>query len=102
MESSNAEAATASSLANGLSSGKPDGLKTDLVAQTFGEGLPLFEQWRRENLAAGRSRWAPFVDEEEWEMAQWMVQNLGHNQIEEFLKLAKVRPFALIDAHAVC
>ncbi|KAI0693752.1 hypothetical protein BC835DRAFT_1207867, partial [Cytidiella melzeri] len=32
----------------------------------------------------------PFASKEEWEMAVWLIQNVGHNKIEEFLKLAMV------------
>ncbi|KAL0581893.1 hypothetical protein V5O48_000122 [Marasmius crinis-equi] len=29
----------------------------------------------------------PFRDEEEWELARWLIKNVGHNQAEAFLKL---------------
>ncbi|KAI0070500.1 hypothetical protein K474DRAFT_1608585 [Panus rudis PR-1116 ss-1] len=35
--------------------------------------------------------WAPFEDKAEWDLAYWMGRNLGHNQIEEFLKLRKIQ-----------
>ncbi|KAJ7129656.1 hypothetical protein C8R44DRAFT_830103 [Mycena epipterygia] len=38
----------------------------------------------------------PFADEEEWELAKWLIKNVGHNQTEAFLKLPivtdRVRP----------
>ncbi|KAJ7882418.1 hypothetical protein B0H14DRAFT_3082501 [Mycena olivaceomarginata] len=29
----------------------------------------------------------PFADEEEWELAKWLIKNVGHNKTESFLKL---------------
>lgn len=60
------------------------------VATIFGEGVTTFERWEEENRDAGRSRWYPFQDEEEWDLAAWLAKNVGHNKIEEFLKLPKV------------
>ncbi|KAI0081369.1 hypothetical protein K474DRAFT_1759598 [Panus rudis PR-1116 ss-1] len=59
-------------------------------SEVLGEGLTLFEQWRKEGLDSGESRWAPFQSEDEWDLVSWMGRNLGHNQIEEFLKLRTV------------
>ncbi|KAI0074540.1 hypothetical protein K474DRAFT_1765568 [Panus rudis PR-1116 ss-1] len=58
--------------------------------ETFGEGLTTFEQWRKDGLD-GDSRHAPFETEEEWDLVEWMGKNLGHNQIEEFLKLRTIQ-----------
>ncbi|KAG1843935.1 Zn-finger domain-containing protein [Suillus subalutaceus] len=41
--------------------------------------------------ANGESVWGPFNDEEEWELARWLIQNVGQNQTDEFLKLPIVR-----------
>ncbi|TCD63835.1 hypothetical protein EIP91_004902 [Steccherinum ochraceum] len=60
------------------------------VATVFGKGLTAFEEWRKQNAESKRCRYAPFKDAEEWEMARWMVLNLGANQVEEFLKLRMV------------
>ncbi|TCD59805.1 hypothetical protein EIP91_011412 [Steccherinum ochraceum] len=61
------------------------------VAQTLRSGVTAFEQWRKENETKGRSRWEPFKDEEEWEMAKWMTLNMGANQVEGFLKLSMIK-----------
>ncbi|KAI0070403.1 hypothetical protein K474DRAFT_1741360 [Panus rudis PR-1116 ss-1] len=58
--------------------------------ETFGEGLTTFEQWRKDGLD-GDSRWAPFESEDEWDLVEWMGKNLGHNQIEDFLKLRTIQ-----------
>lgn len=49
--------------------------------------MPTFEKWERENAEAGRDQWFPFQSKEEWELAAWLAQNVGHNKIDEFLKL---------------
>ncbi|KAI0070398.1 hypothetical protein K474DRAFT_1713361 [Panus rudis PR-1116 ss-1] len=62
-----------------------------LVPDTFGEGLTQFEQWKMDGEVAGTSPWAPFESEEEWDLVRWMGENLGHNQIEAFLKLRTIQ-----------
>ncbi|KAI0763922.1 hypothetical protein BC629DRAFT_1596851 [Irpex lacteus] len=61
------------------------------VATIVGEGLTTFERWERENAEAGRNQWFPFQSKEEWELAAWLAQNVGHNKIDEFLKLEIMR-----------
>ncbi|KAI0083765.1 hypothetical protein BDY19DRAFT_899724 [Irpex rosettiformis] len=51
--------------------------------------------WKKENKDAGRSRWYPFASMEEWELAAWLLQNVGHNKIDQFLKLEMVRSQSL-------
>lgn len=31
--------------------------------------------------------WDPFLDEEEWNLAEWLIKGVGQNKIDEFLKL---------------
>lgn len=61
------------------------------VAEILGKGETMFEQWRKENDEAQREHFFPFASEDEWELAVWLIQNVGHNKIEEFLKLKVVR-----------
>lgn len=35
--------------------------------------------------------WAPFADQEAWELAQWVITNVGQNATDKFLKLPIVR-----------
>ncbi|KAG1825196.1 hypothetical protein EV424DRAFT_1471780 [Suillus variegatus] len=35
----------------------------------------------------GEDPWSPFEDAEEWDLAQWLVKNLGQTRTDEFLKL---------------
>jgi hypothetical protein len=53
----------------------------------WGEEVPFFEKLRQEQVQNGSSRWGPFDDQDEWELAQWLITNIGHNQINAFLDL---------------
>ena len=46
-----------------------------------------FEKLRAEQQRQGLSPWTPFQDEEEWELAQWLMLNVGQNATDKFLKL---------------
>jgi hypothetical protein len=46
-----------------------------------------FEEVRAEQCRNGQEPWAPFEDQDEWELAQWLLQNVGQNVTEKFLKL---------------
>ncbi|KAG2107133.1 hypothetical protein DEU56DRAFT_750189 [Suillus clintonianus] len=41
----------------------------------------------RQQLEADGAPWGPFDNEEEWELAKWLIQNIGQNQTDKFLKL---------------
>jgi hypothetical protein len=58
-----------------------------LVAQTLGVGKTPFEKLKEEQVALGESEWAPFASQEEWDLAQWLMKNVGQNSLDEFLKL---------------
>ena len=53
----------------------------------WGEDIPFFEKLRQEQIQNESSRWGPFEDQDEWELAQWLIRNTGHNQINDFLNL---------------
>lgn len=73
-------------------------LYPDAVGEILGEGLTTFERWKKENKERGQTQWYPFANKKEWELAAWLAQNVGHNKIDGFLKLAMVScqfgPFA--------
>lgn len=46
-----------------------------------------FEQVKREQESKQRGSWAPFEDEEEWGLAEWLLLNVGQNATDKFLKL---------------
>jgi hypothetical protein len=52
-----------------------------MPAQTY------FEELRAEQRSNGQDPWAPFEDEEEWGLAQWLMLNVGQNATDKFLKL---------------
>lgn len=56
-----------------------------------GQGLCPFELLRQEQArdseGLGRGIWGPFANEDEWQLAQWLIKNVGHNQAEKFLNL---------------
>jgi hypothetical protein len=57
------------------------------VGAVWGEDVPFFEKLRREQEENGSSQWGPFADQEEWELAMWLIRNVGHNQIDAFSNL---------------
>jgi len=54
---------------------------------TRGYQKTSFERIRDEEVLTGAAVWGPFRDEEEWELAKWLIKNVGHTQAENFLKL---------------
>ncbi|KAI0695225.1 hypothetical protein BC835DRAFT_1306084 [Cytidiella melzeri] len=60
------------------------------VADILGEGTTTFERWDRENKEQHQNQWYPFGSKDEWEIAAWLAQNVGHNKIDEFPKLEMV------------
>ncbi|KAG2113682.1 hypothetical protein DEU56DRAFT_874333 [Suillus clintonianus] len=47
-------------------------------------------------LEADGAQWGPFDDEEEWELAKWLIQNVGQNQTDKFLKLPIIQNHAQV------
>ncbi|KAJ6470800.1 hypothetical protein C8R47DRAFT_988514, partial [Mycena vitilis] len=45
------------------------------------------ERIRDDQVLAGYEILGPFADEEEWQLAKWLIKNVGHNKTESFLKL---------------
>jgi hypothetical protein len=44
-----------------------------------------FEEVRAKQRENGEEPWAPFADQEEWELAQWLIMNVGQNATDKFL-----------------
>jgi len=59
---------------------RPAGVRGE-AAQSY------FEKVRAVQEERGEDPWAPFEDEEEWELAQWLLLNVGQNATDKFLKL---------------
>ena len=66
----------------------------------WGEDVPFFEELRREQEENGSSRWGPFEDQDEWELAMWLIRNVGHKQINAFsnLNIVSSRHFLRLDS----
>ncbi|KAK7059284.1 hypothetical protein R3P38DRAFT_3303354 [Favolaschia claudopus] len=54
---------------------------------TYGRAKTMFEHIRDDQILKGAEVLGPFADEEEWELAKWLIKNVGHNAAEAFLKL---------------
>ncbi|TFK53379.1 hypothetical protein OE88DRAFT_1711413 [Heliocybe sulcata] len=57
------------------------------IATSLGQSQTEFKELRTAQTEAGLPPWAPFESEDEWGLAQWLIRNAGHSQIEEYLKL---------------
>lgn len=58
-----------------------------LAGATWGNCKPLYEYLDEKQKREGGSRWGPFKDEDEWQLAEWLIQNVGQKQTDLFLKL---------------
>jgi hypothetical protein len=58
-----------------------------MAGATYGRAKTMFEHIRDDQVLNGYEILGPFAEEEEWELAKWLIKNVGHNQAEAFLKL---------------
>jgi hypothetical protein len=63
----------------------------------WGEEVPFFEKLRREQENSGTSKWGPFEDQDDWELAEWLIRNIGQKQTDAFLNLNIVRSHRLVN-----
>ena len=63
----------------------------------WGEEVPFFEKIRQEQERNGTSPWGPFEDQDEWELAEWLIRNVGQKQTDAFLNLNIVRSHRLVN-----
>ncbi|KAG1734815.1 hypothetical protein EDB19DRAFT_1996509 [Suillus lakei] len=63
------------------------------------EGETSFEKYRTYQEEEGEDPWSPFEDEEEWDLAHWLVKNLGQTRTEEFLKLPITQNHSRLSFH---
>jgi hypothetical protein len=54
---------------------------------SHGHARTLFESIRDEQVLCGAEILGPFESDAKWQLAKWLIKNVGHNQAEEFLKL---------------
>jgi len=61
------------------------------AAEVLGEGKTLFEEIHESQEAMCKPPMAPFEDNDEWELARWLIKNVTQTATEEFLKMEGVR-----------
>jgi hypothetical protein len=62
----------------------------------WGKDQPLFERIQKEQRENHTSKWGPFKDQDEWELAEWLSKNVGQKQTDAFLKLNIVSTYSFI------
>jgi hypothetical protein len=62
----------------------------------WGKDQPLFVQIKKEQEENGTSKWGPFKDQQEWELAEWLSKNVGQKQTDIFLKLNIVSIYNMV------
>ena len=67
----------------------------------WGKDQPLFVKLKRAQEENGTSKWGPFEDQDEWELAEWLSKNAGQKQTDEFLKLNIVSTYSLLECHGL-
>ena len=73
-----------------LSSGRFTEQFPGIAATILGRKETIFKLLEAAELEKGESEWAPFHDEDEWELVQFLMKNLGQTKIDELLKLSHV------------
>jgi hypothetical protein len=59
----------------------------------YGKADTRFEKIKQAEVNVGGHKWGPFEDNEEWELAEWLIKNVGQGQTDAFLKLQIVRRY---------
>lgn len=57
------------------------------AGQTYRSSDTIFDTIQKAQEQARGSLYGPFQDSGEWELAKWLMKNVGHNQAEAFLHL---------------
>ncbi|KAJ7439718.1 hypothetical protein B0H11DRAFT_1934253 [Mycena galericulata] len=66
-----------------------EGPEEDLYAgATYGTAKTAFEIIRDEEILKGGMVLGPFLDDDEWQLAKWLIKHVGHTATEEFLNLS--------------
>ncbi|KIK15871.1 hypothetical protein PISMIDRAFT_16209 [Pisolithus microcarpus 441] len=72
---------------------------TGAAAHILGSWPTVFEDMENAENTSGGSQWAPFQNEEEWELARFLMKNVGQTKIDDFLKLS-LSGVSFANAHA--
>ncbi|KAJ7582127.1 hypothetical protein C8J56DRAFT_1015707 [Mycena floridula] len=59
---------------------------------TFGDARTTFDKIHDDQVLKYGEVLGPFRDDEEWQLAKWLIKNVGHTQMDHFLKLPIVVP----------
>jgi hypothetical protein len=62
------------------------------VGIAVGQGKTKFQVLYEKHTGEGENIYAPFLNNEEWELAQWLSRRVGQKAIDEYLKLSIVSP----------
>ena len=57
------------------------------TAEILGKGKTKFEIWQQEQISHHENEWAPFDNQKEWDLAQWLIKNVGQKSMDKFLEL---------------
>lgn len=57
------------------------------AAVILGEGKTKYQEWQENQRLHGDNQWAPFTNQKEWDLVQWLIKNVGQKSIDEYLKL---------------
>jgi len=63
------------------------GYPVGYAPEILGEGKTKFKIWQEEQRLHGENEWAPFHNQKEWDLAQWLIRNVRQKSTDEFLKL---------------
>ncbi|KAI6020400.1 hypothetical protein BKA83DRAFT_4464679 [Pisolithus microcarpus] len=61
------------------------------VANVLGKGETAFDKMKKVQDGLGGSTYSPFEDRDEWELGQWLINNINQWATDEFLKLQVTR-----------
>ncbi len=57
------------------------------AAEALGTGESIFQALLKEKNASGQLPWAPFANQDEWELAEFLMKRMNKQSIEEFFDL---------------
>lgn len=63
---------------------------------TFSRSRTSFDLIRDDQVLHGAEILGPFKNDDEWQLAKWLIKNVGHNAADEFLKLAVVSSLCFV------
>ncbi|KAI6030140.1 hypothetical protein EDC04DRAFT_2898658 [Pisolithus marmoratus] len=63
---------------------------TGIAAQIFSSWHTVFKEMEKAEYKNCRNQWSPFQSKEEWDLACFLMKNVGQMKIDEFLKLSLI------------